>query len=56
MASAALKQMLNFNVCINRVEPERWVKICSKEIKRGVENNKVTDWKIREFVNGLREE
>ena len=26
------------------MEPERWAKICWSEIKRGIKNNKETDW------------
>ena len=26
------------------MEPERWAKICWNEIKRGIKNNKKTDW------------
>ena len=35
MASTALKQMFGFILRIERMEPERWAKICWNEIKRG---------------------
>ena len=44
MASTARKQMFKFILRIERMEPERWVKICWNEIKRGIKNNKETDW------------
>ena len=43
MASTALKQMFNFILRIERMEPERWMKICWNEIKRGAKNNKKTN-------------
>ena len=43
MASTVLKQKLKFIVRIERMKPVRWVKICRKEIKKRVENNRETD-------------
>ena len=44
VASTALKQMFKFILRIERMEPERWVQIFWNEIKRGVKNNKETNW------------
>ena len=44
MTTTTLKRVFKFIIRMERMDSERWVKICWEEIKRGVKNEIATEW------------
>ena len=44
MATTTLKRVFKFIIRMERMDSERWAKICWEEIKRVVKNEMATEW------------